>query len=1130
MKTNKPSLIIVSLFLSVSFLFGQSNIIWQRHHGQGEGIFIPGPNDPPITEILNELTGGRQPVHGDPGGFQYAEIPPVDDADWETAPIDEDGDLCWRLNISALNNSFTALDFTYFQTVINVLNPNLSFIIRYFQVDDGVRAYVFNSAHPEGAYIEGGDARLFTTPKDVDLSSLFVVGVNRIVLVQFDDSQTRNFLKAAVITDEEVNECANDTEPPRMYGILEDGSEVLLSELLKERYDCGEQPFVDVRAIDNCDPKPSFNRRIETSENGDGTSTVAIQFGVRDKSGNVSRENYSYIDGGEDREPPRMFGILPDGTEAPLSELIQERFDCNEQPFDSVRVVDNCDPEPSINTVTTLTLNPDGSQNIIIDYTVRDASGNENQEVYSYVDGGEDRQLPVISRVVARSVQGSTIRDTIPINSDFRTDVFPCTTTAVPLPYEELLVEDNCDPDPDLTITIDTTFDTNGSLVSRLLITAEDINGNINQKSYTYIIEADTEAPQLNCSLNSVRFALDDTRTFIPNKDNLNIFAFDDCSSEINYEFEPAIITRTGSNIVNVMVSDAAGNSSVCAVEVFIEGLPCDLAIDNVGGQAASCLGDASGSLIILTSGANGVLEYSIDGTNFQSSNVFNNLLPKTYEILAREAENPNCVATASFTIITDADDEAPVILAALEDESEVLLSEFLQETYSCGERPFLDIKVADNCDLDPSLEITIDSTLLEDGSLRFNLIINSLDTNNNQTEESYEYIILADEAPQIFAVLTDGSRVLLSEALQATYDCAAVPFTDLVLIDDCDPNPNLEVTIDSTLRVGALDIDLRVKATDSKSNVTEATYNYSILDAEAPKIFAISSTAIEENGEEITIRDTIPFSEIMVDTSVINSCGVSPLDSYIRFIAMDNCDEDVVPLRTSNIRTLLQDSDGNDISEITVKYTATDRFGNTSADSVRYLSVTNDDAPVFTECPRAPIIVNLNDLDEPVFVPEVGENIPAIAEDACDGEELTFIYEPTEITTPGVFQISITAVDSDGNESATCTVIVNAIANINDSPNDNISFSNEPDHLDVQLYPNPFYGQTSLQLNLLTSSNLIIEICDINSRVVHTKHHRQIEAGTHKFDLNLNHLDKGVYFLSVKTETGQQNLRFVVL
>ncbi|MEM6698757.1 MAG: hypothetical protein AAF599_10205, partial [Bacteroidota bacterium] len=771
-----------------------------------------------------------------------------------------------------------------------------------------------------------------------------------------------------------------------------------------------------------------------------------------------------------------MFGVLPDGTEAPLVDLIQERFDCKVQPFESVKVIDNCDPEPELETITTVSPNPDGSQNITIDYTVTDQSGNSNREVYSYIDGGRDLEVPSISRVIVRPFQGGFIRDTILITDNFRTDTFPCTTTLVALPYDELIVEDNCDPEPDLNIRIDSTFASNGALISTLTITAADINGNINQKTYTYVIDGDTEGPELNCSLSSVRFGLDDTGVFIPNKDNLNLFATDDCGGEISYEFEPAIVSNVGSNIVKVIATDEKGNASECNVEVFIDGPPCDLSITSVGGRAASCLGDATGSLIILASSSNSTLEYSIDGINFQMSNVFENLFPETYEIAVREVSNPACRVSDFFTIITDADDEAPRVIAVLADGTEALLAESIQESYSCGELPFTELKAVDDCDPSPSIDIMRSSSTLADGTLRFDLMISTTDAKGNENRESYIYDVIPDDAPQIFAVLADGSERLLSEVIQENYDCNEPTFTTLKTIDDCDPNPSIEIITDSMLLSnGALFVSLKITTFDSRGNENQESYAYSVTDTEAPQIFAIQISTVEENGEEINIRDTIPFSDIEVDPSFVYLCNTSPLDSYSRIIAIDNCDASTTALRTANIRQII-DSTGIVLSNTSITYRASDASGNTTVDSIRYLSALNEDAPVFTSCPRTPVIIRLGE-EEDVFIPVVGENIPASAEDSCDGAELTYVYEPAEVTELGVSEITIIAIDSDGNESEPCVVIVNVISNINDTPVDIIQARPERDGLQIGVHPNPSNNQTNLALNLSQKDNVKIII-----------------------------------------------------
>ncbi|MEN0045647.1 MAG: T9SS type A sorting domain-containing protein [Bacteroidota bacterium] len=297
MKLSKQLLLTLFFLLNISLAFSQP-ITWQIHHGQGEGIFIPGPNDPSVEEILNELTGNRQPVHGDPGGFIYADIPPADDLGWETAPIDEDGDLCWRLDRSRLTTSFTAIDFTYFQTSVFIEDASNAFLLRFYQVDDGARAYVFNSAHPEGEFIEGGDARIYAPIANTDISPLFVEGEeNRIVIVQFDDSQTENFLKVEDIRGSELNSCERDIEPPSIFAILENGSEVLLSNLRFDTpFECNEEPFVNVIVRDNCDRNATIidvTNRVESIEE-DGSTVFSVRYTAIDRSGNQANPTYTY--------------------------------------------------------------------------------------------------------------------------------------------------------------------------------------------------------------------------------------------------------------------------------------------------------------------------------------------------------------------------------------------------------------------------------------------------------------------------------------------------------------------------------------------------------------------------------------------------------------------------------------------------------------------------------------------------------------------------------------------------------------------------------------------------------------------------------------------------------------------
>ena len=62
----------------------------------------------------------------------------------------------------------------------------------------------------------------------------------------------------------------------------------------------------------------------------------------------------------------------------------------------------------------------------------------------------------------------------------------------------------------------------------------------------------------------------------------------------------------------------------------------------------ASCNGGADGQIIVTASGGIGALQYSIDGTNFQTSGVFN-VLPGTYTVTVKDFNN--CTTSQSITV-----------------------------------------------------------------------------------------------------------------------------------------------------------------------------------------------------------------------------------------------------------------------------------------------------------------------------------------------------------------------------------------------------------------------------------------------------------------------------------------------
>ena len=139
------------------------------------------------------------PNHGNASAYSQMNIPDTADNNWTNAPVNANGEINFSER-SILSRCLQQLDFTYFQTFISIpvgytINDmNVSFSA----ADDGARAYIFNSAHPNGAYI--GEIGLGGAGTSTNYASLAKAGeTNRLVIVQFDDCPTGNNLRGAKV-------------------------------------------------------------------------------------------------------------------------------------------------------------------------------------------------------------------------------------------------------------------------------------------------------------------------------------------------------------------------------------------------------------------------------------------------------------------------------------------------------------------------------------------------------------------------------------------------------------------------------------------------------------------------------------------------------------------------------------------------------------------------------------------------------------------------------------------------------------------------------------------------------------------------------------------------------------------
>ena len=80
-----------------------------------------------------------------------------------------------------------------------------------------------------------------------------------------------------------------------------------------------------------------------------------------------------------------------------------------------------------------------------------------------------------------------------------------------------------------------------------------------------------------------------------------------------------------------------------------------------------------------------------------------------------------------------------------------------------------------------------------------------------------------------------------------------------------------------------------------------------------------------------------------------------------------------------------------------------------------------------------------------------------------------------------------------------------------------------------VDLYPNPAQNRTTLSYTLSSSSNVTLNIYDINGRLISTLNKGNQGAGVHTQEISLNSLDKGVYMIQVLTNQTSKAVKLIV-
>src|SRR6056297_2396034 len=189
-----------------------------------------------------------------------------------------------------------------------------------------------------------------------------------------------------------------------------------------------------------------------------------------------------------------------------------------------------------------------GSYNVI----VTDQNGCSNSASFS-VEEGEDLEAPIFVACAADITLG-------------------CTDDITPSATGEPEVDDNCDPNPDVSFEDEVQAGNceGTSTILRSWIVA-DAEGNSSACVQTITI-SDQSGPTLSCPTGSILAELDENGEYIVDLNALGITASDECS-QVGISVDPELLTCSdiGTQIITVTSEDDCGNISTCEITLEVE-------------------------------------------------------------------------------------------------------------------------------------------------------------------------------------------------------------------------------------------------------------------------------------------------------------------------------------------------------------------------------------------------------------------------------------------------------------------------------------------------------------------------------------------------------------------------------
>ncbi|WP_143569846.1 gliding motility-associated C-terminal domain-containing protein, partial [Tenacibaculum agarivorans] len=363
-------------------------------------------------------------------------------------------------------------------------------------------------------------------------------------------------------------------------------------------------------------------------------------------------------------------------------------------------------------------------------------------------------------------------------------------------------------------------------------------------------------------------------------------------------------------------------------------------------------------------------VEYSVDGVTFQSSEVFTNLSPNTYDLTVRSTTDISCTATGSVSVTINSVPTSPNV---------PVLASVLQPTCSVPSGTITFIA-------QPNVEYSIDGVTFQSSEVFTNLSPNTYDLTVRSTTD-ISCTATSSVSVTINSVPTSPSVPVLASVLQPT---CSVPSGTITFI----AQPNVEYSIDG----------VTFQSSEVFSNLSPNTYNLTVRSTTDIGCTAISSVSVTINAVP-----TIPIitAAVTIETSCIVSRGEitvsQPLGSNFEYSI------DGITFQSSNVFSILLP----DTYTVTVRNITDSTCSNTTSLIINPSPIVN----LMITCPP-PITIECGDS---IDIADTG--IPTV-NDSCG--DVVFTFTDSNLVNgcnanTGVFIRTFTGIDEQGN-STTCT------------------------------------------------------------------------------------------------------------